>query len=190
MSFVLGFCIEGGGRRARRAILLVGAAGVATLLALPGTALAQTADDPSAVDQYVEDVPTGGGSSVPGSKGKPKKTNLPPGVSAQISDQGGSDAALLSNVASSSDYGAPQKTLERKTETSGYTISGAQMERREAGGSAASPEDDVSAASALSSAIAADGAGAARLIGLLALLFAVSLGALAVSAVRHRRRTA
>jgi hypothetical protein len=190
MGFVLGFCIESGGRRARRALLLVGAAGVATLLALPGTAAAQTADDPSAVDQYVEDVPTGGGSSVPGSKGKPKKTNLPPGVTAQIATQGGSDADLLNQVASSSDYGAPQTTLQRKTERSGYAISGAQMERREAGGSSASPEEDVTAAAALSSAITADGAGAARLIGLLAFLFAVSVGALALSAVRHRRRTA
>lgn len=167
---------------------MVAAAAVSTLLALPGTALAQTTDDPSAVDQYVEDVPTGGGSSVPGS-GKPKKTNLPPGVTAQIADQGGSDAELLNTVASSSDYGAPQKTLKRKTERSGYTISGAQMERREGDGGSASPEGDVSAASAVSSAVAADGAGAARLIGLLVLLFAVSLGALAFSALRHRRRS-
>jgi hypothetical protein len=189
MGFVLGLCIEGGGRRARRGLLLVGAAGVATLLALPATAAAQTTDDPSAVDQYVEDVPTGGGSSVPGSGGKPKNTNLPPGVTAQIADQGGDDADLLNQVASSSDYGAPQKTLKRKTEKSGYTISGAQMERREGGGSAGGAEEDVSAASAVSSAIAADGAGATRLVGLLVLLFAISLGALAFSAIRHRRRT-
>ena len=184
MGFVLRFSIERGGRRARRPILLLAAAGVATLLALPGTAAAQTTDIPSAVDQYVEDVPTGGGSSVPGSGGG--NSNLPTGVSAQISEQGGSDAPLLNQVATSSTYGAPN--VERKNSQNGPTISGGTMERREGGGSAAAPEADVSVASALSSAISGDEG--ARLVGLLVLLFAVSVGALAVSAARYRRRTA
>ena len=184
MGFVLRFSIERGGRRARRSILLLAAAGVATLLALPGTASAQTTDIPSAVDQYVEDVPTGGGSSVPGSGGG--SSNLPPGVSAQISDQGGSDAPLLSQVATSSAYGAPK--VERKNQQNGPTISGGMMERREGDGGAAAAESDVSVGSALSSAVSGDEGG--RLVGLLVLLFAVSLGALAISATRHRRHTA
>jgi hypothetical protein len=185
MGFVLRFSIERGGRRARRSILLLAAAGVATLLALPGTAGAQTSDIPSAVDQYVEDVPTGGGSAVPGSGGG-SDSNLPPGVSAQISEQGGSDAPLLDQVATSSTYGAPQ--VERKSKPSGPTISGGMMERREGDGGAAAPETDVSVGSALSSAVSGDEGG--RLVGLLVLLLAVSIGALAVSAARHRRRTA
>jgi hypothetical protein len=184
MGFVLRFSIERGGRRARRTIFLLAAAGAATLLALPGTAAAQTTDIPSAVDQYVEDVPTGGGSSVPGSGGG-GNSNLPPGVSAQISEQGGSDASLLGQVATSSNYGAPR--VERKNAQNGPTISGGMMERRE-GGSAAAPGTDVSVASAFSSAITSDEGG--RLVGLLVLLFAVSVGALAVSAARYRRRTA
>ena len=180
---MLRLSIERGDRRARRWILLLAAAGVATLLAVPGTAAAQTTDIPSAVDQYVEDVPTGGGSSVPGSGGG-GGSNLPPGVSAQISDQGGSDASLLNQVATSPTYGAPKV----KNQQNGPAISGGMMERREGGGSAASPQTDVSVGSALSSAVSGDDGG--RLVGLLVLLLAVSIGALAVSATRYRRQTA
>ena len=184
MGFVLRFSIERGGRRARRPIVLLAAAGVATLLAVPGTAAAQTSDIPSAVDQYVEDVPTGGGSSVPGSGGG--NSNLPPGVTAEIADQGGSDAPLLNQVATSSTYGAPN--VARKNQQNGPTISGGMMERREGGGSAAGPETDVSVGSALSSAVSGDEGG--RLVFLLVLLFAVSVAAVAVSATRYRRRPA
>ncbi len=170
-----------------RPSLVLAVAGAATLLILPAPALAQTSDDPSAVDQYVEDVPTDEGSTIPGEK-KPKKKNLPAAVSDQIASQGGSDSELLTQVASSSDYGAPQRTIKRKKPKA--TLSGAGMERREGENGSADAQSDVSAASALSSTVTADGGEAGRLVGLLVVLFLISLVAFAISGLRYRRRSA
>jgi hypothetical protein len=186
MGVVLGSRIGEGRRRPVSLLLLLAVAGAATLLILPASALAQTSDDPSAVDQYVEDVPTDEGTTIPGTK-KPKKKKLPAAVSNEIATQGGSDSELLTQVASSSDYGAPQRTIKRKAKAA--TISGAGMERRETENGQADAQEDVSAASALSAGLGADGGEAGRLVGLLVVLLLISLGAFAISGMRYRRRS-
>ena len=81
----------------------------ATLLACSG-AYAQTS---GGVDQYVEDVPSAGGTTHPG-KDKPKKDTIAPSVETQIEEQGGSDAPVLTEVATSSDYGAGPNSRRRR----------------------------------------------------------------------------
>ncbi len=92
----------------RRRLAAVAAVFGATLLACSG-AYAQTS---GGVDQYVEDVPSAGGTTHPG-KGKPKKDTIKPSVETQIEEQGGSDAPVLTEVATSSDYGAGPKLAGR-----------------------------------------------------------------------------
>ena len=86
-------------------------------LAAPGQALAETRRQPppdtSAIDQYVEGVPTAGG-GVANGVGKNRAKALPRRVSALIARDGGSDAETLGEIASSSTYGAPQKPLAPK----------------------------------------------------------------------------
>lgn len=166
-------------------------------------AYAQTPDGPAAVDQYVEDVPTSGGSAIPGStKHPPKKSSLPHRVSSQIASQGGSDAAILRDIASSPDYGAPAASStpggRGKASGKGGTRQNGRMETddrtamtrsaREGAESIPTPSDS-SDSDALSAAVSAvQGGDAARLVGLLVVLFAISVAALAAAGLRNRRR--
>jgi hypothetical protein len=64
------------------------------------------------VDQYIEEVPTAGGST-PSGRGEEEpaaggSAALPPSVLAEIESQAGSDAAKLNDIATSVAYGAPQ----------------------------------------------------------------------------------
>ena len=160
---------------------LVPATVVGTLLAWPGGALAQAPCDSSAIDQYVECLPGGGGENSSGGK-KPTNADLSSAVQADIQSEGGDDAELLQQVASSSLYGAPQKSL-------GGPGRGAPPIDRERL-SAADPQADVSAGDAATAAVSAvQGGDAGRLVGLLVALFIVTAAALGAAAVRQRRRS-
>ena len=143
-------------------------------------------------------MPTSGGATVPGKKNKPKKNSLPPAVSNSIDQQGGSDAGILREVATSPDYGAPA-TSPRKANAQNKP----KGKRKDAAGQGAqgtargtSPEghviprpQDSSPSEALSAAVSAvQGGDAARMVGLLVVLFLISVAALATAALRHRRR--
>ena len=90
----------------RRSMLV---AVLAALLAVPAGAAAETPQDFSAADQYVETVPTTSGPSVTKDR-KRGRTPLSPSIAAKLRSQGGADAAALEEVATSSGFGAPQAT--------------------------------------------------------------------------------
>ena len=175
MGNVLGVGIEGSRVRTGRRALVLAASVAATLLVTPGLAHAQLPDDPSAVDQYVEDVPAGGGKEYPGTS-EPSKTSLTQGVTQQIASEGGSDAPLLTEIATSSAYGAPQKRPGRPG-------SGASSGDGEPAGGDGEPSSGV-----LSSAFTAvEGGDSKRLLGLMLALLAISVATVVAVAARHRR---
>jgi hypothetical protein len=95
------------------------AALVAVVLAVPvSSAAADSPQDFSASDQYVETLPTTSG---PSATDDPRrgKTPLRPSVAAKLRDQGGADASRLEAVATSSDFGAPQGTSDRSDKKNG-----------------------------------------------------------------------
>ena len=66
----------------------------------------------SAVDQYVEQVPTSEGSRPSDPRlGGGQKRSLPSAVEKELANAGGKDAKVLEEVATSSAYGAPQEKL-------------------------------------------------------------------------------
>ena len=88
---------------------LIVVAVVAALLTVPAGAAAETPQDFSAADQYVETIPTTSGPSATKDR-KRSRTPLPSSVAAKLRSQGGADATALEEVATSSDFGAPQGT--------------------------------------------------------------------------------
>jgi hypothetical protein len=84
-------------------------------LALPGTAFAQTG---GLIDQYIEDVPTSGGTHHAGSGGTGSTSSsaaatpapLPTDVKTKLEDKGGKDSEILQEIATSARYGAPPAT--------------------------------------------------------------------------------
>ena len=168
-----------GGRR-----WLLGLAVAVSVLAFAATASAQA--PPSAVDQYVEDPPSAGGSTPKGANGGGTgggggSRGLPTHVSSQLEQQGGTDASLLAEVATSARYGAPGKDLAAGT-----------VGRRGVDGdalAAADPRGDVTAGDTFSAAVSAvQGGDAGRLFGLLIAMAAITVVALAAAGLRHRRR--
>jgi hypothetical protein len=86
------------------------AALLAALLLMPAAAFAaESPDDFSAADQYVETLPTSEGPSAT-KEGKEGRTQLPAAVKARLAKQGGKDAASLEEIATSGRFGAPQET--------------------------------------------------------------------------------
>ena len=172
------------GHRGGRGLFVLAAVFGATLLAGSGQAYAQTEPPPpppppssGGVDQYVEDVPTAGGSHVPG-KGPNKPAPIKPSVQTQIVEQGGVDAPALTKIATSPDYGAGQKLTPKQTVKPGA--------RGEDVSSASS--GDVSSTAAASSAVSAvQGTGIARLVGFLLVLFGISVATLTAAARRQQR---
>ena len=154
----------------------------ATLLATSAPAHAQLSGGPGAVDKYVEDVPTGGGTSHP-TADPPSSTPAPSGVQQQIDAQGGSDAPLLTQVVSSSTYGAPQGRAVNKGG------GGSSAERMERGG--ALPEavsSGTESSGVVSSAVTAvEGSDSRRLVGLLLALLAVTAATVVAVGLRQRR---
>ena len=168
-------------RSVRRRVLAFVAIVGATLLATSAPAHAQLSGGPGAVDQYVEDVPTGGGTSHP-TADPPSSTPAPSGVQQQIDAQGGSDAPLLTQVVSSSTYGAPQGRAVRKG-------GGSSLERMERGGGL--PEA-VSSGTESSGVVSSGGpavevSDARRLLGLLFALLAVTAATVIAVGLRQRR---
>jgi hypothetical protein len=94
------------------------AALVAVFLAFPVSATADSPQDFSASDQYVETLPSTSGPSATDGRRR-GKTPLRPSVAAKLRDQGGADASRLEAVATSSDFGAPQGTNGRADKKSG-----------------------------------------------------------------------
>jgi hypothetical protein len=165
---------------------LVGLTVVGTLLALTGQASAQSPCGVSAVDQYVECIPTGDGRNSSGANqsGQAPSGPLSPSVDAELQSTGGDDAEVLRQVATSPRYGAPSKPASRESSSTHGRISGEAL-------AAADPDSDTSAGDAVSAAVSAvQGGDAARLVGLLVALFIISAVALALSAVRQKRRAA
>jgi hypothetical protein len=65
---------------------------------------------PSSVQQYVEQLPQACGSSATGTGQKQRK--LPASIERKIQQQGGKQAQLLENIATSEQYGAPQQKIK------------------------------------------------------------------------------
>jgi hypothetical protein len=150
-----------------------------TLLAWAGPAAAQDPCGESAIDQYVECVPTDKGSSAPGTD-KEDRTPLSGAVQEAVAEQGGDDAPILTDVATSSRYGAPQRTLKIDRDRDPAA--------RESAASASGGED-TSPGEAVSAAVSAVQSGdAGRLVGLLGALLAIALATLAFAALRQKRR--
>lgn len=147
-----------------------------TLLLSAGPASAQRPDDSAAVDQYVEDVPTSGGSEISGGgSSEPESTPLPPDAASALQAEGGEDAGVLERIATSSAYGAPKAKLEALGS--------------EASGRPLRPEDEPSAGGGLSAAVSAvQGGEAGRLVGVLVALLVITALAVAGAALRQRRR--
>jgi hypothetical protein len=69
-----------------------------------------TNEGPSSVQQYVEQLPTSCGSHATGTGNR--TTKLPRSIQEKIQTQGGSDASLLQNIATSEKYGAPPQKIK------------------------------------------------------------------------------
>ena len=168
-----------------RAVLAVAALLLA--LAAPAVASAQAMPDISGADQYVEPVPTGGGSHPAGVAGGPG-ASVKRGLQARIARQGGADAQTLAAIATDPRYGAPRDTI-KNSRAGGRGGSGSAGSEGRVTGKA---PPDVSLGEAISSgvgALAGDG-GDRGTTGLLVALVAASLAIVALAVWRSRRRSA
>lgn len=167
------------------------AVGLAVLLVLavfaaPGQALAKTPPKPppdtSAIDQYVEVVPTGGGGVVLG-VGARQSTAVSKRIGKLLSTQGGKDAATLGAMVSSSVYGAPQQRLHQtsapKKQAPAKTKTKAAPTPKPATPTAPSP---------LAAVVSASGGSGSHAFWLLAVLVVTTLAALVTAALRQRAR--
>lgn len=138
---------------------------VATAALFPATAAAQAPppEDVPAASAYVEAIPTGRGSRPSGAAGGNGRS-LDPRVEATLEREGGSDAPVLRDVATSPAYGAPEKRARP------------QARLRET--------DEAGALSAVVPSVDGDAEG--RLLALLAAIAAIAIAAAAVAA-RQRR---
>jgi hypothetical protein len=136
---------------------------------MPGTAFAQTG---GLIDQYIEDVPTSGGThhagtgsggtGSTGSSAAVTPASLPSDVKTKLEDRGGKDSDILQEIATSSRYGAPPAT-------SGAILT-----------ATSSPDPFSAAVGALT-----DG-GDGRMVGLFVALLAITAVSLGFSAARRR----
>ena len=153
----------------RRTLVTVFAAAT---FALPGTAFAQTG---GLIDQYIEDVPTSGGTHHAGSGGSggtgstgsssaaATPAPLPTDVKTKHEDKGGKDSEILQEIATSPRFGAPPAT-------SGTVLA-----------SASSPGPFSAAVGAVTDG--SDG----RMVGLFVALLAVTAVSLGFAAASRRR---
>lgn len=147
----------------------------------------------AAVCQYVEQVPTAGGSK-PTSGGRKSVTPLSRAVKQRLYAKAGKDATLLEQVATSSDYGAPQGTpakraapKEKKSKKDRNSETSGDRSDLDGAAAAAASEDPPSFGNALSASVdvVADGSNG-RLIGLVVVLLAITGFALASAGYRAR----
>lgn len=161
--------------KASRTRLCAGGISVALVVAFliaAGTALGAGSPPPdvSAVSQYVEVVPTGGGGSVSGTD-KSRPNSIPARVGTLIVRQGGGEAANLREVVSSSAYGAQKRFVQTPAAS--------------AGGRSARPRSSDT----LAAVISASGSGTdSRAFWLAAILVVSTLTALVTAGLRQRRR--
>ena len=175
----------------------------AVVAALTGPAAAPAVEIPnpppgeSAIEQYVETLPTGEGGAAVGTGGA-ARTTLPPGIRTRIrrelgrlerSARGGgaasltadAEAQLLEQIATSAAYGAPQTILRPKGARSGSSPGGGRVFDR------GDVRRGVSTQQALTTAVeAAADVSDARVAGLFAVLALISASALATAASRRR----
>ena len=174
----------------------------AVAAALTGPAAAPAVEIPnpppgeSAIEQYVETLPTGEGGAAVGTGGA-ARTTLPPGIRTRIrrelgrlerSARGGgatlpvdAEAQLLEQIATSAAYGAPQTILRPKGARSGSSPRGGRVFDR------GDVRGGVSTQQALTTAVeAAADVSDARVAGLFAVLALISASALATAATRRR----
>jgi hypothetical protein len=136
-------------------------------IALPGAAFAQTG---GLIDQYIEDVPTSGGTHHAGTGGTGSTgssaavtpASLPSDVKTKLEDKGGKDSDILQQIATSPRYGAPPAT-------SGAILT-----------ATSSPDPFSAAVGALT-----DG-GDGRMVGLFVALLAITAVSLGFAAARRR----
>ena len=169
-------------RRAALRSALLALTVAASLLATAGGAYAQTGDDGSAVDQYVEQPPSAAGNS----HGSGGSTTLPP---AQTGGGGGTSA--LETIVTNPAYGGVVVEKKKKQHAKNGAGGGPTVGTPGRGESIpnAGAQGDVSASDALSSAVSAvDGGEAARLVGLLIVLFLISVATLTSAGIRQKRR--
>jgi hypothetical protein len=100
-------------RRLRWGIL--GSVLVLACAILPTAALAD--DAPPAVQQYVENVPTGGGPQAQGATHG--RTTLPAGVQRSLMLEGGKDTVSLRDIATAAQIGAPTASLAANESSDG-----------------------------------------------------------------------
>ena len=173
--------------------------GAVVLLAFvsAGSAAAQTPPgDLSGVDQYTEQLPTGGG-NVPTGTGGGKTPPLRPSVKTDLRRFGGDDARLLETIATSPAFGAPRDGLSRSA-ARGDSKDGGRSKDGSRGADAGRADDraglpegvgEMSFGDAVSSAAGAlaDGEGGGGPSPLMLALLAIS-AALAATAVWRARR--
>jgi hypothetical protein len=187
---------------ARSLVATVGAvalaAGASPAYAKPCGAGVPAANGSAAVAQYVEQINTATGSCATG-YGKAHVKPLKPAIQRKLTRQGGSDAPVLEQVATSSTYGAPQTSVGSET-TRATRPTKARTHGKKTGGSRAAgtrsrvelPDvrTDATPSKALSAAanVVSDGSNG-RLVGLALFLVAITVVALGVATYRQRRRT-
>jgi len=181
-------------------------AGLAVLLlvtafAAPGQSLAagppKPPPDTSAIDQYIEVVPTGGGGAA-GGIGAPKSKAVSKRIGTLLSTNGGKDAATLRAVVSSSAYGAPQQQLQQTSDPEQQAPAKTKPAAKPKPGSKAnhgSKPKPVTTAQAtpatpspLSAAFSASGGGGSHAFWLLAIVLVTTLAALVTAGLRQRAR--
>jgi hypothetical protein len=136
----------------------------ATVLALSAQALAADPPKPppptSAIDQYIESVPTAGG-GVANGVGEQRSKRLSRRVATAIKRDGGADAATLKAITRSSTYGAPQQRL---------------VPRR----------DEPGSSNALSAAAVATGSSGSHALWLLGIVLLTTVAAVTAAGLRQR----
>ena len=165
-------------RRQAVAILAAAVAGVAFPAAARGD---DAPPSNAAILQYVEQVPTSSGTSVP--RGDKRRAALPSRVREQVRAEAGADAALLEEVATSPAYGAPQRTIpapraENKAPRAGTTRVTPRQPRQPRQPRAEVSVPDVGFASAVGGAVAGDdGRGSLLLFAVLAVVTSAAIAA-------------
>ena len=174
-------------RIVRRTVLVAVAAAALVVGSSPASAKHRRghSEGSSAVDQYVEQIPTSSGSRASGLRGR--KGRLNPKVQQTLQRQGGKDAQLLEEIATSEAYGAPVATGEArgKRGSGSNTRSGrtrlALGEKEAAAVGRAEPPGTVSALKS----VVTDGSDR-RLLALLVLMGVITVAALGTAAYRQR----
>lgn len=161
-----------------------------------GGARADSSPPPSsAIDQYVEQMPTAAGDKATG-VGKAEEGKLSKKQDKALARSGSKVASLLKKVATSSDYGAPQTTPTPPQPTIAPTnpkphkpSAPAKPKPHKPSAKTVAPKPvNVSIADSASAAIHAIGSGSnGRILGLGIAMFLVTAGALIGTALRQRR---